>query len=364
MVRFNLPFLVDRGKYDKYLNQIWQDNWHTNNGPLLRELEHELASYLQVDRVIGVANGTLGLQIVLRYLSERTKNREIITTPFSYVATSSSILWQNMTPVFVDIEENTLNIDHKVIEEAITENTAAILATHVFGNPCEVDQLNEIATNHNIPVVYDAAHCFGVEYKGKSIFHYGFASIVSFHATKLFHMVEGGGIISNELRLNEFALKARNFGHDGFHNYSCIGINAKCSEYHAAMGLALLGDIDEIIARRKSQYNLYINKLKWSKKMRQQLINGDCNIYNYSYLPVIFESSNLLERVIGQLEDLNIQTRRYFYPSLNRIDGYPSAEVPISERVAKSILCLPLHHYLEEGDINSVTTAINREIKK
>ena len=364
MVRFNQPFLVEREHYNSYLDQIWQENWHTNNGPLLKKLECKLASYLQIERAICVANGTLGLQIALRYLSERTKKREIITTSFSYIATSSSILWQNMTPVFVDISEDTLNIDHNLIGEAITDNTAAILATHVFGNPCEIDKISDIASEYNIPVVYDAAHCFGVEYKGKSIFHYGFASIVSFHATKLFHMVEGGGIVSNKQEFNEYALKARNFGHDGFYKYSCIGINAKCSEYHAAMGLTVLEDIDEILARREYQYNLYVDKLNWSEKMRQQKINSNCNIYNHSYLPVVFESFKLLNKVKMKLEDLNIETRRYFYPSLNRIDSFPLGEVPISEKVADSILCLPLHHYLDEVMISKIAVNINLLIKE
>jgi dTDP-4-amino-4,6-dideoxygalactose transaminase len=248
MIPVTKPYLPPFDEYQSYLEGIWKRQWLTNNGPLVHELETKITDYLGVTNFLYLGNGTVALQIAIKALELKG---EIITTPFSYVATTSSIVWEGCKPVFVDIDSQTLNIDPSKIEEAITVNTSAILATHVYGNPCDVIKIGEIAKKHNLKVIYDGAHCFGVKFRGESIFEYGNISTVSFHATKLFHTIEGGGVFTRDKNLSKKMSFMRNFGHDGPEVYREVGINGKNSEFHAAMGLVNIKKIDEIIAKRK-----------------------------------------------------------------------------------------------------------------
>jgi dTDP-4-amino-4,6-dideoxygalactose transaminase len=226
MIPVTKPFLPPREEYEAMVKDIWQRNWLTNHGPLVKELEHKLKERLAIDHVLYVANGTLALQLAIKTLQLKG---EIITTPFSYVATTSSIVWENCIPKFVDIDSNTLTIDAGLIEAAITEKTTGIIATHVFGNPCDIEEIERLGKKHNLKIIYDAAHCFDTIYKGKSIFEWGDIRITSFHATKLFQTVEGGGIFTKLGSYYSRMEYMRNFGHDGFGKFNGIGINAKNS---------------------------------------------------------------------------------------------------------------------------------------
>ena len=250
MIPVTKPFLPPIEEYQKYTEGIWQRNWLTNNGPLVNELELKLKDYLQVPHLLFLNNGTIAIQIAIKALQLKG---DIITTPFSYVATTSSIVWEGCQPVFVDIDKHTFNIDASKIEAAITPNTSAILATHVYGNPCDIDAIAAIAKKHNLKVIYDAAHCFGTKYKGKSVFAYGDVCTTSFHATKLFHTVEGGAVFCNDADLLRKMAQLRNFGHDGPEHFNEVGINGKNSEFHAAMGLANLKYIQQIWIQEKTK---------------------------------------------------------------------------------------------------------------
>jgi len=347
MIPVTKPFLPPKIEFLELIDIIWHRNWLTNNGPILKELEDQLKEYLKLKNLSFLSNGTVALQIAIKALQLKG---EIITTPFSYVATTSSIVWEGCKPIFVDINKNSYNLNPDQIEGAITNKTSAILATHVFGNPCDVNEISRIAKQYNLKVIYDAAHCFGVNYKGKSILGYGDISTISFHATKLFHTVEGGAVIASDSALQDKMSILRNFGHDGPDNFAGIGINGKNSELHAAVGLCNLKYIDEIKARRKQQYELYINNLQSQNFKFQQIMNE--TDYNYSYFPIVFESEVLLNRTQYALSKVGIHPRRYFYPSLTKL---PYVEMkynlPISDQLSKTILCLPLYHTLDNKDI-------------
>src|SRR5690606_27065948 len=241
MIPVTKPFLPKVEEYDKYLASIWERQWLTNNGPLVNEFELKLKEYLDVNHLLYVSNGTIALQIAIKALE---LSGEIITTPFSFVATTSSIVWEGCKPVFVDIDSETFNIDPRKIESAITPSTSAILATHVYGNPCDIDAIQKIADKYNLKVIYDAAHCFGTKYKGKSVFDYGDISTTSFHATKLFHSIEGGAVFTRCPELLKKMSFIRNFGHNGPSDFKELGLNGKNSEFHAAMGLCNLNYVD------------------------------------------------------------------------------------------------------------------------
>ncbi|MHA7129371.1 DegT/DnrJ/EryC1/StrS family aminotransferase [Algoriphagus namhaensis] len=348
MIPVTKPFLPDLNEYQKYLEGIWQRQWLTNNGPLVNELELKVAEYLGVKNFLFLGNGTIALQIAIKALDLKG---EIITTPFSYVATTSSIVWEGCTPVFVDIDES-LTIDPKQIEKAIGPNTSAILATHVYGNPCDIEAIDKIAKKHNLKVIYDAAHCFGVTYKGKSIFEYGDVSTVSFHATKIYHTVEGGGVFTQDKQLHKKMAYMRNFGHDGPLDFHGLGINGKNSELHAAVGLVVLRKIGKILAKRREIAHRYDQNLKSLKvggpKMRENTVQ------NYGYYPVLFESEELLLKVLQKLNRSEIFPRRYFYPSLNSLPYVEDVSLPITEDVASRILCLPSYFQLSSEEVDLI----------
>lgn len=353
-----LPTLDD---YTAQVASIWQSGWITNNGTLSKELTYQLLSYLEVPNLELTANGTLALQLAIKAFG---LTGEIITTPFSYVATTTAILWENCDPVFVDIDDKNFCINPDLIEAAITERTSAILATHVYGLPCNVSKIEEVARRHQLKVIYDAAHCFGIKLDGQSILNYGDCSAISFHATKLFHTAEGGAVVCNDVDAAQRIFLLKKFGHLGEEDYLDIGINAKMSELHAAMGLCMLPNIDEIIQRRKIITQMYDVALKGSSVKRPEI--PDELEYNYSYYPVIFSSHKAMVKTRQVLLDHQIMTRRYFSPSLNTLP-YLRADLrrpcPVSEDLSQRVLCIPLHVDLQQPDIEKIADIILREPK-
>ncbi|MBD3616872.1 MAG: DegT/DnrJ/EryC1/StrS family aminotransferase [Gracilimonas sp.] len=356
MIQITKPFMPPLEEYQEFLEGVWEREYLTNDGPLVRQLEKELTDYLKVSNLLFLSNGTIALQIAMKALGLKD---EIITTPFSYVATTSSIVWEGCKPVFVDIDQETLNINPDLIEGAITEKTTGILATHVYGNPCDIESIKKIADKHGLKIIYDAAHCFGTTYKGKSVFEYGDISASSFHATKLFHTVEGGAVFTQDDDLNKKMWHMRNFGHAGPENFEGIGINGKNSELHAAMGLVNLRHIDRVMEKRKKQSLFYSDHLGKSKKLKLQQPNRFAKV-NYAYFPVVFDSEELTLQVFNSLVENKIYPRRYFYPSLNKLD-YVTGSMPISENIASRVLCLPLYHDLtKENQDNIVNIVIEK----
>lgn len=350
MIPVTKPFMPPIKEYQKYFEGIWKREYLTNNGPLVQLLEERLKEYLAIENLLFLSNGTIALQLAIKALE---LDGEIITTPFSYVATSSSIVWEGCKPVFVDIDGNTFNIDPCKIEEAITSKTSAILATHVFGNPCDIDAIQEIADRHNLKVIYDAAHCFGTTYKGESVFTYGDVSTTSFHATKLFHTVEGGAVFANNSNVFSKLRYMRNFGHNGPEAFRGVGINGKNSEFHAAMGLCNLNYIESILENRRRQCDLYSSFLNHEEIYTITI--EDNSRWNYAYYPVVFKTEKSAKRAKKELEKNEIFPRRYFYPSLNSLDYVDKTNLPISEKVSSSILCLPLFFELIEKDQKNIS---------
>ena len=337
MINIVKPFLPKKKNFNLIINEIWSRNYLTNNGPVIRDYEVKLGNFLRTATPCVVSNGTVALQFAIRALKLKG---EVITTPFSYVASTSSLVWEQCKPVFVDIDENTFNIDAKKIEERITSKTSGILVTHTFGNPCEIEQIDKIAKQYNLKVIYDASHCFGTMYKGKSIFNYGDISTLSLHATKLVHMVEGGAIFSNNDKHLKDTQFMRNFGHDGPEEYRGVGINGKNSEIHAAMGQAVLPYANDILKKRKEDYMYYVERLSGLNLTMQQL-NPE-GVSNFSYFPIKFEKEQDLLKTVKLFELNNIFAKRYFYPSLSKLHYLTPQILPIVESTSKRILCLPI----------------------
>lgn len=356
MINVTKTFLPPQEEYNNIVKRAWDKIWLTNRGELTLDLESKLKDYLNVDNIIITNNGTIPLQIALKLLGN---NQEIITTPFSYVATSAAIVWENCKPVFVDIHPDYLTIDESKIEDAITTKTTAILATHVFGNPCHLEAIEAIAKKHQLSVIYDAAHSFGVRYKNQSIFNFGDVSTCSFHATKLFHTGEGGAMFCKNKELFDKLFYSHNFGHNGPLNFHGLGINAKISELQSAMGLAVFPYMDFIIDERKKVVEFYNSNLNF--KLTRTIEIRENTDWNYSYYPLIFDNEDTLLRVQNALNENNVFPRRYFYPSLNTIEYIKSSEMPISESIASRILCLPLYVGLLKEDIEKIVIIINKE---
>ena len=353
MINVTQTFLPPLEEYSEILKQVWESKWLTNRGELVRELESKLCNYLGVENILAVSNGTLALQIAIKALGLKG---EIITTPFSYVATVSSIVWENCTPVFVDIDAEHLTIDETKIEAAITSKTCAILATHVYGNPCNVEAIDEIAGRHNLKVIYDAAHCFGVKYKGESILNWGDVSTLSFHATKLFHTGEGGAIVCRDKGLNQSIFNHHNFGHNGPEEFFGLGINGKLSELNAAMGLTVLPYIDEVIANRKAVCDVYDKAL--AGRIIQTINLREGTKWNFSYYPVIFQSETIMHKAVAGLSEAEIFPRRYFYPSLNRLPYVEYSEMPVAEDLSSRTICLPLSAAMNLVDAEMIVSLI------
>jgi dTDP-4-amino-4,6-dideoxygalactose transaminase len=357
MINVTKTYLPSKEKYKKYLDEIYQTGWITNSGPLVQKLEKRLAKYLGVENIVLVANGTVALEIAYRTLDIQGY---ALTTPFSFVATTSSLVTNNIKPIYVDIDRNTLNIDSKKIEDYITPHTSAIVPVHVFGNGCNVIEIEKIAKKNNLKVIYDAAHAFAIKYKDKSILNYGDISTLSFHATKLFHTIEGGALVINDEKLVQKARHLINFGIENAESIPSLGTNAKMNEFEAAMGLCVLDEIEGLIDARKKLYHSYRNKLKDLVKFPKQNEN---TTLNYSYFPIILNNKEERLKVQQALNNQNIFPRRYFYPSLDTLDYIePKQYMKNSRDISQRILCLPLYPELLEEELNQIVSIIKDNI--
>jgi dTDP-4-amino-4,6-dideoxygalactose transaminase len=356
MLNVTKAFLPDKSEYTQYLDGIWERAWLTNHGPLVCKLEEELKEFLGVKHLFFVNNGTIAIQIALKALEVIG---EVITTPFSYVATTSSLVWEGHKPVFADIDPETLCLCPKAVRKLINEKTTAILATHVFGTPCDVHELDLISKEFNIPVIYDAAHAFGVKVGDTSVLNYGDISTLSFHATKVFHTVEGGAIVTDNDALAHKISYMRNFGHDGPERFFGVGINGKCSEFHAAMGLAVLKHIPNLIEQRRTLafvYNVELEELLNGKDafLKQPRLH-DPELSNFGYYPVLFKNEEALLNSVAALKKRDVMPRRYFYPSLSALPYVNNPNpTPIADNISKRILCLPFYPGMTRDDIRLV----------
>jgi dTDP-4-amino-4,6-dideoxygalactose transaminase len=357
MINVTKTYLPNIEKYKAYIDEIYENGWLTNNGPLVQRLEKRLAEYLGVKNIVLVSSGTVALEIAYRTLDIKGF---AITTPFSFVATTSSLVTNNILPIFADIDENTFNLNPKNIEKLITPNTSAILPVHVFGNACEVEEIERIAKKHDLNVIYDAAHAFDVKYKEQSVLNYGDISTLSFHATKLFHSIEGGALIINDDELVQKARYLINFGIKNAEEIPHLGTNAKMNEFEAAMGLCVLDDIEEIKDKRKIVIENYKNELQGLVQFQEQNKNAT---ENYSYFPVVFENEEQLLKVQKALNEKQIFPRRYFYPSLDTLSYIEPKQIcKISRDISTKILCLPIYAELEKEIQKKIISIIKESL--
>ena len=335
------PFIPPIEEYQQKVAEIMHRGWLTNQGPCVLELEEKLKKLFNVEYLLLVTNGTIAIQMALKALKVQG---EVITTPYSYVATTSSLLWENCIPRFCDIDPATFNIDPSKLEDLITSETKAILATNVYGYPCQIDAIQQIADKYGLKVIYDSAHCFGTEMDGKSVLSYGDISTISFH-------VEGGAIVCQSQEVYDQLILLRNFGHTSPTTFGSMGINAKMNEFSAAMGLLNLNYIDGIMLRRKTQWDLYKTLLA---EIGLHATNYKDD-FNKAYFPLILKSEEFLLHVLSEMERENIHLRRYFYPSLNELHFLPIHDAcPISEDISRRVICLPLYHDLTEVDMRFI----------
>ncbi len=364
MINVTKTFLPPLEEYQELIKEIWSSNQITNNGAITKRLSKKLLEYLDIPYIELVSNGTIALQLAIKSLEIKGS---IITTPFSYVATTNAIIWENCNPIFVDIEQNNFCIDANQIENAITKDTRAILATHVYGYPCDVEKIQSIANKYNLKIIYDAAHAFGVQINDESLTNFGDISILSFHATKIFHTAEGGAMIFKDKNIKKKAGLLKKFGHTGEEEYLLPGINAKLSELHSAMGICMLKYIDQIINKRQNIYNYYENVFAGSQLTRPKL---PANIkYNYSYYPLVFPTSKIMQKTRAALIANNIYPRRYFYPSLNKlpyIETSNKTKCKISEDISSRILCLPMFDGISLAQLDNIINTIlsNNDTRK
>lgn len=357
MIPVTKPYLPNREKLNRYIDGIYERQWLTNNGQLVQELTHRLEEYLGVENLLLVSNGTLALQIAYRALdvSGATPGAqpEAITTPFTFIATASSLKWEGVQPVFADIDPDTWCLSPDNIEAAITPNTRAIVPVHVFGNACDVEAIDAIAQEHKLKVIYDASHAFGVKYKGESLLKHGDAATLSFHATKLFHTGEGGAIIFKRKEDLERAKKMINFGIAGPESIDELGINAKMNELQAAMGLCVLDEMVENLKARADVWRRYEQALSQTLQLQVKPEGLD---YNYAYFPVVFYSEEQAVSVAAALKESGVLARRYFYPSLDSVECLGGeADQPVSKEIASRILCLPIYTGLSVENIDKIT---------
>lgn len=358
------PSLPDLQEFIPYLQKIWDNKILTNNGPFHQQLEKELAQFLGVPYISLFANGTLALVTALQVLRI---TGEVITTPYSFVATTHSLWWNNIKPVFVDIEPEFGNLDPEKVEAAITPKTTAILPVHVYGNPCKVDRIKDIADIYGLKVIYDAAHCFGVKHKGVGICNYGDLSILSFHATKVFNTMEGGAIICHDEATKKRIDYLKNFGFAGETTIMAPGINSKMNEMQAALGLVQLKHYDENIKKRKAIADTYRKELSNIKGISflPEPIDTDSN---YAYFPIFINEKEFgisRDQLYDMLKKNNIFARRYFYPLISEFPMYTSLEsastlnLPTGTRLAEEVICLPLYSELKKEDVINITSILN-----
>jgi dTDP-4-amino-4,6-dideoxygalactose transaminase len=356
MIPVSKVWYPNKQKFIGYIDKIYESGWLTNNGPLVQELEKRLEDYLGVKNLLCVANGTLALQMAYKLLE---LEGEIITTPFTYVATTGSIVAEGLTPVYSDIDPYELTLDPKKIESVITDKTSAVVPVHVFGNACRVSEICAVAKRHNLKVVFDASHAFGVNYENESVLNYGDISTLSFNAVKLFHTIEGGALVIHDDALYEKAKIMRQYGIAGDHGTeSMLGINAKMNECEAAMGLCILDEIESVCNERRDSYLYYAEHLKGHVQMLQ--LNEKAT-FNYSYCPIILESVEEMQSIQNALLENGIKPRRYFYPSLDTLSYVEHRSVmTISRDITSRILALPLHSGVE----SKVSEVIIERLKK
>lgn len=344
------PTLAKLEDFTDLLKGVWDRGILTHNGPLVRQLETDLASKINASHLSIVNNGTIALQIAIKALDLKG---EIITTPFTWVATVSAIKWEGCTPVFCDIDPDTLNIDPAKIEALITDKTVAIMPVHVFGRACDVDAIDKIAKKHNLKVIYDAAHAVGAYSNGECLLNFGDISATSLHATKLFNTGEGGACITKDYELHKRIQRIRFFGHNDEKDIVEDGFNGKLTEIHAALGLANLTLFDTVLEDRKLKYNKYKDALRALDFISFQQIKEDET--NYSYFPIIFDTEERLLKFEKLLNDNNIFPRRYFYPSVNTYTNIVNYQpTPISEDISKRVLCLPLYLNLSLEEVEFI----------
>lgn len=358
------PLLPNLEEYNALLQDIWSRKWITNNGHYHQELEKALAEYLGVDYISLFTNGTLPLITALQALG--ITEGEVITTPYSFVATSHSIWWNKLKPVFVDIEEETCGMDPKKIEEAITDKTVAIMPVHCYGKPCKVEEIDAIAKKHGLKVIYDAAHAFGVEIKSKSILEYGDVSTLSFHATKVYNTIEGGAMVMHTPEMKYGVDNLKNFGFRGETTVVAPGINSKMDEMRAAYGLLNLKQVDEAIEARRRVANRYRDALRGVKGIR--FFDDMPGVkHNYSYFPIFVDAKEYgktRDELYFFMKEQGVLGRRYFYPLITDFDPYkdlPSAQkenLPVANKIADQVICLPMHHALSEEDVERVIETI------
>jgi len=361
------PDLPPLEKYIEYLKKVWATRWLTNNGEFVQSLEIRLEEYLNATNLLLVANGTLAIHLALKALEIKG---EVITTPFTFAATTNVILWEGLTPVFADVDPETFNIDPEDVEKKITDKTSAILAVHVYGNPCYAEELQEIADKYNLELIYDAAHAFGVEYKNQSVSYYGDISTLSFHATKLFHTIEGGAIVVKDENLLGKLRLLMNHGIKSEEEVIFPGTNAKMNEFQAAMGLCNLENIDEKIQLRKKIYERYKKGLRDIENMKFQKVIA--SKYNYNYMPVCFEGVKKRDKIYSELIKNGIAPRKYFYPLTVDFDYFKGEGVNLAEKyklnvasdIAESVLCLPLYPDLESDAVDNIVNIIKRWTRK
>lgn len=356
VINVTKTYLPGRARLNRYIDRIYESNWLTNNGPLAQELSARLGEYLGVENLLLVSNGTLALQVAYRALGIK---KQAITTPFSFVATTSSLVWEGIEPVFADIDPKTFCIDSKEVKKAITKDTEAIVPVHVFGNACDIEAIEDISKSNGLKTIYDGAHAFGVKYKGISIYSYGDAVTLSFHATKLFHTIEGGAIVFKDKEVFDRAKLMINFGITGPDSIASLGINAKMNEFQAAMGLAVLDEIESVFTGRERAWRQYEENLKGRLQLQER--NPD-STNNFAYFPVVFPSEEHLLKAMEKLNTKNIRPRRYFYPSLDTLPYISTVTMGIAKDISLGILCLPIHVKLSLKDVESICSIIRGDL--
>lgn len=361
MIELNKPLTPNLDKLMHYLTEVNECGWYTNFGPLHKLLTERLEKYLGVENLLLVSNGTLAIQVACKALNINSA----ITTPFSFVATTSSLLWQGIETAFSDIDAKSFNLCPQTLEYALAQDDHydGIVATHVYGNPCDVKGLEIVATKHNKKIIYDAAHAFGVNIGAQSVLNFGDASTLSFHATKVFHTVEGGAIVFKHKADYEKAKELINFGIQTDGKLGEPGINAKLNEYQCAVGLTILDQIEEVIQHRALLFNSYRTELKDLTEIKLPVWHSGAN-YNGAYMPIYIENNDLQKTVMDALTCANIQSRRYFTPSLDvAYSEQKNFGCSISHSIAGGVVCLPLHNFMTADDVLKVVTIIKNTLK-
>lgn len=357
------PLLPDLSDFNKLLQQIWDSKWITNNGSFHQQLEQELAEYLGVPYISLFTNGTLPLITALQALRI---TGEVITTPYSFVATTHSIWWNGATPVFVDIDPRTGNIDPNKIEAAITPRTTAIMPVHVYGQPCDVERIEAIAKKYHLKIIYDAAHAFGVKYQGESVLKWGDMSTLSFHATKVFNTIEGGALVCHSKEMKEQIDNLKNFGFRGETTVVAPGINSKMDEMRSAYGLLNLRQVDAAIAARWKVAMYYHEALKDVEGITCMQDMPDV-VHNYSYFPILVNEERYgmsRDALYEKMKSANVYGRRYFYPLISTFSPYSTyvsanpTNLPVATKMADMVICLPMHHALSDEDVERVIECI------